>query len=88
MNRDVCEHFNPVGMCDVCRQLKLCQLHLMHYGGIMCTICEDENAKTKKAMMKRMRNERKRQGFVRLELWLTTEQKERVLRYLTVEKLK
>lgn len=82
MNRDVCEHFNPVGLCDKCRPLKLCQRHLMHYSGIMCARCEDENAKTKKAMMKRMRTERKREGFARCEFWLTKEQKERVKKYV------
>lgn len=82
MNRDVCEHFNPVGLCDKCRPLNLCQRHLMHYSGIMCARCEDENKEAKKIMMRRMRLEKRREGLKRCEYWLTPEQKERVLKYV------
>jgi len=83
MNRDVCEHFNPVGLCDKCKGFKLCQRHLMHYSGVMCAVCERDNKRSKKLMMEKMRRDRKRDGLLRCEFWLTPEQKERVLKYVT-----
>lgn len=82
MNRDVCEHFNPVGLCDKCKPFLLCQRHMMHYTGEMCEVCKRENLRSKKLMMEKMRRERKRDGLLRCEFWLTPEQKDRVFTYV------
>jgi hypothetical protein len=44
--------------------------------------------KPKAEIMAKLRKDRAAKGLVELRLWLTPEQKERVLKYLTVEKLK
>ena len=44
---------------------------------------ECDKPMTKAAMMRRLRQERSAKGLVRIELWLTQEQKERVLKYVT-----
>lgn len=44
--------------------------------------------KPKAEIMAKLRKDRKKSGLVELRLWLTPGQKERVLKYLTVEKLK
>ena len=44
--------------------------------------------KPKAEIMAKLRKDRAAKGLVELRLWLTPEQKERVMKYLTVEKLK
>ena len=84
MNRDVCEHFNPIGMCAECRPVRLCQKHLQHYV-ISCPTCNAEYMgmlKSKANIMRKLRQKRVDDGLVRIEMWITPKQKERVLKYV------
>lgn len=47
----------------------------------LCFECDKPQSKA--AMMRRLRQERSAAGLVRLDMWLTPEQKERVLKYVT-----